>query len=107
MGEDDTTYDLELEDLTPEDFILLVGAVGTLQIQCIGGGNMEHAHQAGEMVQDLLLENRDLTREALLHTEGTDYLHVANIPDDDLDELGLEVVEGNVRDAEAEEIEVE
>lgn len=106
-AEEEETFTLTLEDVTLDGFIALVGAVGTMQFEAFAASARGRAKQSGELLHQLLMENQDLAREALLRSEDAEYIHVAQMPEDVLEELEIEIVDGHVRDANATQVEVE
>lgn len=103
----DETFDLVIEDIDPEQFIAVVGGLGTMQMQALSLGAIERANLAGGTMRLFFMENPELAREALLHGDGAEHVRAAQMPDDVLNELVIEFVDGRIRDAEAAEVEIE
>lgn len=106
-GEDAETYSLNLE-VTPEKFMILLTGVGQWAQLAMAMDDPGSFQAAVELSHTILLENRELTREALLNEEISRFSHPSSFDDDLAEELGLKWTGEHWIDAEnATQIEIE
>ena len=109
-GDEPTTYTITVEGLEAQDFAVILAGLGEFGERCALTGLQPGVNHAGLLTEKLLVENPDAAREALVDDNVAKFLTAVGISADTLDELGIEVVDGEmVRavDDDAVDIEVE
>lgn len=90
MGDIDLTL-TDLEDLEAE---AVIGGLASYQMQAMGAGAIPKVAAAGNTLAKLAEENPEEVRECFL--QNREAFRVAQMPDEMLDHLGLEVRDGKL-----------
>lgn len=93
------THDISIPDVTSEEAAIIVVGVSYVMMQAADHRSKERVVQAGELQVKILEENPDVYRHAFLDGDVGDHIHVEALPDDVLDLLGLELIDGKLYDA--------
>jgi hypothetical protein len=88
----DTT--LTLTDLTDEEVMAVLGGVSTFQMQALAARDIPKVAAAGSTLSKLAKENPEAVREVFL--QNSEVFRVANMPEEMLDHLDLEVRDGRL-----------
>lgn len=89
--------DLTLTGLADEEVEAVLGGVSTFQMQAFAAGNVPKVAAAGNALLTLAEENPEAVREAFLRNQEA--FRVANMPEEVLDHLDLEVQDGTLYQA--------
>lgn len=107
--DEDPTFDLELPDATAEEFALLLSGLSVQMLRYAQLGAEAPVERCDGLLNDLFVENREAARYMFLEADTSEYLVAASLPDETLEALEIELVNGEAYDARGdyEDIEVE
>lgn len=88
----DTT--LTLTDLEDEEAVAVLGGICAFQMQALSTGATQKVIASGTALQKLAEENPEEVREVFLENRGA--FHVASMPQEVLDHLGLKLEDGTL-----------
>lgn len=113
---DDPTFDLELPDTSAAELAVILSGISKETLYAIQAaaanpgdpGPARHLDVLDGLTARLLTENREAARHLFLESDAGEFLKTATFPDETLDDLGLELVDGQLYDTEGmTDIEVE
>lgn len=93
------TFELTASTVTAERFAQLLSGLSQQVMMYDRLGAPSVARKASTFLMDIVRENPELARHTLLDAETADHIGVQSLPDDVLDELEIEVVNGQLMDA--------
>lgn len=102
----DETYDIELPDVSLEEYAMLSTGLSLLQMQIAQAEQMGQPVRVSvddleDLITRLLMQNREASRVLVLEAQQVEVPANVQVPEDVLDELGLKLVGGEIVDAEA------
>lgn len=95
----DDTHTVTIPDATDNQAVIILVGISYVMLEAAEHQSKQRVIQAGELQEKVLKQNPDVYRHALLEGDVAEYVHVEALPEDVLDLLGLELVDGDLYDA--------